>query len=67
VLVLVRARAGRVVPKAQVEEATLELAKKIVSYSPSVMGLGKKAFYQQMAQPDLRQARRPDRLLGAIP
>lgn len=47
---------NKVVPKAQIEEATLELAKKIVSYSPSVIGLGKKAFYQQMAQPDISQA-----------
>lgn len=45
----------RVVPKEQIEEATLELAKKIVSYSSSVIGLGKKAFYQQMAQPDISQ------------
>jgi hypothetical protein len=48
-----------VVPKAQIEEATLELAKKIVSYSPSVIGLGKKAFYQQMAQPDISQVPQP--------
>jgi len=45
----------RVVTKAQIEEATLELAKKIVSYSSSVIGLGKKAFYKQMAQTDISQ------------
>jgi len=45
-----------VVPTAQIEEATLELAQKIVSYSSSVIGLGKRAFYQQMAQPDISKA-----------
>jgi enoyl-CoA hydratase/carnithine racemase len=42
---------NRVVPAAQLESATLELAAQIIRYSPEVIGLGKAAFYAQVEMP----------------
>jgi enoyl-CoA hydratase/carnithine racemase len=39
---------NRVVPREQLAQATLELAKKIASASPYTIGLGKRAFYEQL-------------------
>jgi enoyl-CoA hydratase/carnithine racemase len=39
---------NRVVPEAQLEEATLELANKIAGKSRLVLKIGKEAFYQQI-------------------
>ena len=42
---------NRVVPAEQLEAATWELAQKIRSASPYVVGLGKRAFYRQLELP----------------
>lgn len=42
---------NRVVPADQVEAATRELADKIASLSPTIIGLGKQAFYKQIDLP----------------
>lgn len=47
---------NKVVPKAKLEEETQALVNKIMGYSGSVIGLGKRAFYQQMAEPDWTKA-----------
>ena len=39
---------NRVVPREQLVEATLALARKIAAASPYVIGLGKRAFYEQL-------------------
>ncbi len=39
---------NRVVPPEKLEEETLALARKIISYSGFTIGLGKKAFYEQL-------------------
>jgi len=39
---------NRVVPDAQLDESTLELAQKIASKSPLTLNIGKKAFYVQL-------------------
>ena len=43
---------NRVVPLAHLEDATLQLAGQITRYSPSVIALGKKAFYRQSGLPE---------------
>ncbi len=46
-------RAGlvnRVVPAASIEEETRKLAKQIIQYSAFTIGLGKRAFYEQLPQ-----------------
>ena len=42
---------NRVVPPAELDRATRALALRIVAASPSVVGLGKRAFYQQIDLP----------------
>jgi enoyl-CoA hydratase/carnithine racemase len=42
---------NRVVPAGELEEATRELAAKITSASPLVVGVGKQAFYRQLEMP----------------
>lgn len=42
---------NRVVSAEDLEEATVELAEQIASYSSEVVGLGKAAFYQQVEMP----------------
>ncbi|HWE25683.1 MAG TPA: enoyl-CoA hydratase [Myxococcales bacterium] len=42
---------NRVVPPAELREATRTLADRIIASSPYVVGLGKKAFYRQIRQP----------------
>ncbi len=42
---------SRVVPTAELESATLALARQIASASPAVVGLGKQAFYRQLNMP----------------
>ncbi len=39
---------NRVVPKEKLEEETWALAREIAQYSLTVLGLGKRAFYQQI-------------------
>ena len=39
---------NRVVPVDDLEEETMSLARRVASYSPSVMALGKAAFYKQL-------------------
>src|SRR5207244_970279 len=39
---------NRVVPRQQLDEATIELARKIAAASPYTLGLGKRAFYDQL-------------------
>jgi enoyl-CoA hydratase/carnithine racemase len=39
---------NRVVPREQLVEATMALARKIAAASPYVLGLGKRAFYEQL-------------------
>jgi len=39
---------NKVVPASQLESVTLELAQKILSFSPRVVALGKNAFYKQI-------------------
>ena len=39
---------NRVVPAAQLAEATLQLARQIAASSPYTLGLGKRAFYEQL-------------------
>ncbi|MGD9723156.1 MAG: enoyl-CoA hydratase [Pirellulales bacterium] len=39
---------NRVVPRAQLAAATLELARKIAASSPYILGLGKRGFYEQI-------------------
>jgi enoyl-CoA hydratase/carnithine racemase len=39
---------NRVVPRDQLAAATLELARKVASASPYTLGLGKRAFYEQL-------------------
>jgi enoyl-CoA hydratase/carnithine racemase len=40
---------NRVVPRDRLAEATLHLARQIAAASPYTLGLGKKAFYDQVA------------------
>jgi enoyl-CoA hydratase/carnithine racemase len=42
---------NKVVPAAQLESATRELAEKIAALSPDIIGLGKQAFYEQIDMP----------------
>jgi enoyl-CoA hydratase/carnithine racemase len=42
---------NRVVPAGELQEATRELAAKIASASPLVVGVGKQAFYRQLEMP----------------
>jgi enoyl-CoA hydratase/carnithine racemase len=42
---------NRVVPTAELEQATLELANQIAKASATVIGLGKQAFYRQLSMP----------------
>lgn len=42
---------NKVVPAAQLESATRELAQKIAALSPDIIGLGKQAFYKQIDMP----------------
>jgi enoyl-CoA hydratase/carnithine racemase len=42
---------NRIVPAADLAQATRELAEKIASFSASVVALGKRAFYQQLQLP----------------
>jgi len=42
---------NRVVPAAELAAATRALAERILSFSPYVVGLGKKAFYRQIRAP----------------
>ena len=46
---------NRVVPRAQLADATMQLARQIAAASPYTIGLGKKAFYDQIAL-DVEQA-----------
>ena len=39
---------NRVVPREQLAEATLQLARQIAAASPYTLGLGKRAFYEQL-------------------
>jgi enoyl-CoA hydratase/carnithine racemase len=39
---------NRVVPRQQLEGATMELARRIAASSPYILGLGKRAFYEQL-------------------
>jgi enoyl-CoA hydratase/carnithine racemase len=39
---------NRVVPRQQLDEATFQLAQKIAAASPYTLGLGKRAFYEQL-------------------
>ena len=42
---------NRVVPAAELEAATRELAEKIIAHSQTVVGIGKQAFYKQVELP----------------
>ncbi len=42
---------NRVVPAAELEAATVELADQIAAYSAEVVGIGKAAFYRQVELP----------------
>ncbi len=66
---------NRVVPAAQLAEATLQLARQIAASSPYTLGLGKRAFYEQLAldvdraylvteQVMVENARAPDAIEG---
>jgi enoyl-CoA hydratase/carnithine racemase len=46
---------NRVVPRQQLDEVTLQLAEKIATASPYTLGLGKRAFYEQLGL-DTRRA-----------
>ncbi len=39
---------NKVVPLEQLDNATMELVEKIISYPPNVISLGKRAFYEQL-------------------
>jgi enoyl-CoA hydratase/carnithine racemase len=47
---------NRVVPPEQLEAAVQDLAERIAGFSPEVVALGKKAFYQQLAHSDYAAA-----------
>ena len=49
---------NRVVPAAELEDAVLELARQIMRFSPAVLALGKRAFYDQLSldEPDAYSA-----------
>ncbi len=40
---------NRVVPEEQLDDALMELANRLLAYSPAILRLGKKAFYEQLA------------------
>jgi enoyl-CoA hydratase/carnithine racemase len=49
---------NRVVPAAELDDAVLELARQIMRFSPAVLALGKRAFYEQFSldEPDAYSA-----------
>ncbi len=47
---------NRVVPKDELEKAVMELASKVAAQPRKVIALGKRAFYEQMAERNLSSA-----------